>query len=125
MSLGIIDEKQIKMEEDSDGPVQVRIALPKDIKYVYPILEEMERSAKVRGTGIARRTPQSLCQKIYDGHAVIAVTPAGDWAGFSYIAVWSDGAFVSNSGLIVNPVYRGGGVARSIKNAIFTLSREL
>ncbi len=46
------------MEEDPYGPVQVRIALPKDVKYVYPILEEMERSAKARGTGIARRTAQ-------------------------------------------------------------------
>src|ERR1700744_2468697 len=113
------------MEEEPEGTVHIRIAEESDVKYVYPILEEMERSAKARGTGIARRTPQSLCQKIYDGHAVIAVTADGDWAGFSYIAVWSDGAFVSNSGLIVNPAYRGAGVAKSIKQKIFDLSREL
>src|ERR1700736_5383473 len=98
------------MEDESD-PFSVRIAQSKDVKYVYPILEEMERSARARGTGIARRTPQSICQKIYDGKAVIALAENGDWAGFSYIEVWSGGEFVSNSGLIVNPAYRNKGVA--------------
>src|SRR5215470_635522 len=111
-------------EEPEGGSVDIRIAVPADVKYVYPILEEMERSARARGTGIARRTPQSLCRKIYEGKAVIAVGPAGDWAGFSYIGVWGDGKFVSNSGLIVNPAYRGAGVARAIKERIFALSRD-
>lgn len=83
----------------------------------------MERSARARGTGIARRTPQSLCRKIYDGKAVIAVTPTWEWAGFSYVEAW-EGGFVSNSGLIVNPGYRGAGVARAIKERVFALSRE-
>jgi hypothetical protein len=113
------------MEEEPEGSVIVRTAVMSDIKYVYPILEEMESSAKARGTGIARRTPQSLCQKIYDGKAVIAMTAEGDWAGFSYIEVWSNGEFVSNSGLIVNPVYRNMGVARAIKQRIFDLARKL
>ena len=85
----------------------------------------MERSARVRGTGIARRTPQSLCKKIYEGQAVIALTRENEWAGFSYIASWGGGAFVSNSGLIVNPAYRGAGVAKAIKQRIFDLSRSL
>jgi GNAT superfamily N-acetyltransferase len=112
-------------EEEPEGSITVRTAALSDIKYVYPILEEMERSAKARGTGIARRTPQSLCQKIYDGKAVIAMTAGGDWAGFSYIEVWSNGEFVSNSGLIVNPEYRNMGVARAIKQQIFDLARNL
>ena len=112
------------MEEDPYGPVQVRIALPKDVKYVYPILEEMERSAKARGTGIARRTPQSLCKKIYDGKAVIAIADNGEWAGFSYIESWSNGEFVSNSGMIVNPAYRNRGVASLIKHSVFALARR-
>jgi len=112
------------MKEEPESTVSVRIAVPADVKYVYPILEEMERSAKVRGTGIAKRSPQSLCQKIYDGKAVIALAVSGEWAGFSYIESWGDGEFVSNSGLIVNPAYRGAGVARAIKRKIFTLSRE-
>ena len=84
----------------------------------------MESSAKLRGTGIAKRSPQSLCQKIYEGKAVIAVTADGEWAGFSYIESWGNGEFVSNSGLIVNPVFRKGGVATAIKKEIFALSRR-
>ncbi len=103
------------MEEEPEGHrTHIRIAEPADVKYVYPILKEMEASAKARGTGIARRTPQSLCQKIYEGKAVIALADNGDWAGFSYIESWGNGEFVSNSGLIVNPAYRHGGVARAI-----------
>ncbi len=112
------------MEEDPDGPVEVRVALPKDVKYVYPILEEMERSARARGTGIARRTPQSLCKKIYDGKAVIAIAANGEWAGFSYIESWSNEEFVSNSGMIVNPAYRNKGVASLIKQRVFALARQ-
>ena len=111
------------MKEEPEGGITIRIAVPADVKYVYPILEEMERSAKARGTGIAKRTPQSLCTKIYEGKAVIAVAASGEWAGFSYIEIW-DGGFVSNSGLIVNPTYRGAGVAKGIKEMIFSLSRS-
>ena len=112
------------MKEEPEGRILIRMANQTDIKYVYPILKEMEASAKVRGTGIARRSPQSLCQKIYEGKAVIALAGNGDWAGFSYIEAWGDGEFVSNSGLIVNPAYRGAGVARAIKEEIFALSRR-
>ncbi len=103
----------------------IRIAVPADVKYVYIILQEMERSALERGTGIARRSPQSLCKKIYEGAAVMAVTPAGEWVGFSYVQPWGDGEFVSNSGLIVNPLYRGMHVAARIKESIFELSCHL
>ena len=113
------------MKEEPDSRIHVVIAGPAHIKYVYPILKEMEASAKVRGTGIAKRSPQSLCAKIYEGKAVIALAENGDWAGFSYIESWSNGEFVSNSGLIVNPIYRGGGVATAIKQEIFALSRRL
>jgi hypothetical protein len=127
------------MEEEPDGAIHIRIAVAADVKYVYPILEEMERSARARGTGIARRTPQSLCKKIYEGKAVIAIAVKGgagasdnagngpareEWAGFSYIEAWTNGEFISNSGLIVNPVYRKAGVATAIKKEIFALSRR-
>src|SRR5260221_14206494 len=97
------------MKEEPEG-LQVRIALPKDIKYVYPILEEMESSARARGKGIARRKPQSVCQKICDGKAVIALADNGDWAGVLYIETWNSGEFVFNSGFIVNPPYCNKGV---------------
>jgi hypothetical protein len=112
------------MKEEPEGAITTRIAVPADIKYVYPILSEMEASAKARGTGIGKRSPQSLCRKIYDGKAVIALAGNGDWAGFSYIESWDNGRFVSNSGLIVNPAYRRCGVVTAIKERIFTLSQE-
>ena len=117
--------EMIMKEEPEGGSVSIRVAVPADIKYVYPILEEMERSARARGTGITRRKPQTLCQKIYAGRAVIAVAANGEWAGFSYIEVYSAGEFVSNSGLIVNPAYRNFGVAKAIKQEVFALSRRL
>lgn len=110
---------------NGESEIVIRLAVRADVRFVYAILEEMERSARERGTGIARRSPQSICQKIYEGKAVIALTKDGkDWAGFSYIQVWGGGEFVSNSGLIVNPRYRGGGVARAIKTEVFALSRS-
>jgi N-acetylglutamate synthase-like GNAT family acetyltransferase len=57
-------------------------------------------------------------------NAVIAVTTSGEWVGFSYIEVWSNGKFVSNSGLVVNPAWREKGVALAIKEKIFNLSRQ-
>ncbi len=112
-------------EHSEEQSIIVRTAIPADVKYVYPILEEMERSAKVRGTGIAKRTPQALCKKIYDGKAVIALAENGDWAGFAYVEVWSNGQYVSNSGMIVNPIYRNQGVAKAIKQQVFDLARTM
>jgi hypothetical protein len=55
---------------------------------------------------------------------VIAFAPDGKWAGFCYIETWSHGQYVANSGLIVAPAYRKGGVAKAIKKKIFELSRQ-
>lgn len=85
----------------------------------------MESSARVRGTGIAKRSPDYIIRKMQEGKAVVAVTPSGEWVGFCYIETWSHGAFVANSGLIVNPAFRGLGVAKGIKSRIFRLSRKL
>ena len=84
----------------------------------------MEASAKARGTGIAKRSPEYIEQKIDEGKAVIAVTKDGAWIGFCYIETWSHGEYVANSGLIVTPEHRKGGVAKAIKKRIFDLSRE-
>src|SRR4249919_2003384 len=84
----------------------------------------MESSAKARGTGIARRSPEYIAEKMEQGKAVIAITNNGDWVGFCYIETWSHGEYVANSGLIVVPAYRKSGVAKAIKQKIFNLSRE-
>jgi GNAT superfamily N-acetyltransferase len=92
--------------------------------YAEQICDEMAESAKARGTGIARRTPEYIVQKMLEGKAVIALHEDGTWAGFCYIETWSHGTFVANSGLIVNPQYRNKGLAKMIKRAVFDLSRE-
>ncbi|NLR80005.1 GNAT family N-acetyltransferase [Chitinophaga eiseniae] len=102
----------------------VRVATPDDIHYSNTITDEMESSAKARGTGIAKRSPAYVELKMQEGKAVIAVTDKGDWVGFCYIEAWGHEKFVANSGLIVNPAFRGHGVAKSIKKKIFELSRE-
>ncbi len=88
------------------------------------ICEEMAASAKARGTGIARRSPEYLQQKMAEGKAVIAFSMQGEWAGFCYIETWSHGKYVANSGLIVAPSFRKGGLAKQIKRKIFELSRS-
>lgn len=93
--------------------------------YIPTILNTINEAAKVRGTGIARRTPEYLERKILERKAVIALGPGGEFAGFSYIESWSARRFVANSGLIVAPAYRGLGVARRIKETTFALSREM
>jgi hypothetical protein len=92
--------------------------------YAEQICDEMAESAKARGTGIARRTPEYIVQKMLEGKAVIGLHEDGTWAGFCYIETWSHGTFVANSGLIVNPQYRNKGLAKMIKRAVFDLSRE-
>lgn len=102
----------------------IRVATPGDARYAVTITEEMAASAKARGTGIARRTPEYVQQKMDEGKAVIAHTPKGQWVGFCYIEAWGHGSFVANSGLIVSPAFRKTGVAKAIKKRIFELSRE-
>lgn len=92
-------------------------------KYAQTICDEMEASAKARGTGIAKRSPDYIIQKMREGKAVIALTKTGEWAGFCYIETWEHGNYVANSGLIVSPNFRKSGLARDIKKKIFELSR--
>jgi GNAT superfamily N-acetyltransferase len=83
----------------------------------------MAESAKVRGTGIAKRTPEYIRKKLENGNAVIALD--GDsFAGFCYIEVWGHEKYVANSGLIVHPDYRSQGLAKKIKATIFELSQK-
>jgi hypothetical protein len=79
---------------------------------------------KARGTGIAKRSPDYIQQKMREGKAVIAFTEDGIWAGFCYIETWSHGEYVANSGLIVSPAFRKSGLAKMIKKKIFELSRK-
>lgn len=101
----------------------VQVALPEHRVFAEEICLEMAESAKARGTGIAKRSPDYVAGKISEGKSVIAFHKDGRWAGFCYIETWSHGNFVANSGLIVNPLFRKVGLAKAIKEKIFELSR--
>lgn len=91
--------------------------------YADIICKTISDSANVRGTGIARRTPEYIIQRMENGNAVIALD-GPMFVGFCYIEKWDHGKFVANSGLIVHPDYRGKGVAKLIKKKIFEHSRN-
>ncbi len=91
-------------------------------EFAAEICEQIRLSAIARGTGIAKRDPKQIESKIINGEGIIALD--GDLlAGFCYIQSWSEGAFVSHSGLIVAPPYRKLGVAMELKKAAMELSR--
>jgi len=93
------------------------------LSYVDIILETIENAAKIRGTGIARRSPDYIAQKMKEKKAILAL--AGDeFAGFCYIETWGNKQFVANSGLIVVDKFRGHGLAKRIKKKAFELSRQ-
>ena len=103
--------------------VEVLIAGEEHIRYVDTILETIETAAKIRGTGIAKRSPEYVKQKMLENKAIIALC-GETFAGFCYIESWSNKQFVANSGLIVAPEFRGIGLAKRIKKRAFQLSRE-
>jgi hypothetical protein len=102
----------------------IQTANENHLHYAETICAEMEESAKKRGTGIAKRSPVYIMEKMVEGKAIIATTDAGVWVGFCYIETWEHGKFVANSGLIVHPDFRNSGMAKSIKEKAFELSRS-
>lgn len=103
--------------------INVMVADASHEKYIDTILETIEAAAKVRGTGIAKRSHEYLATKMREAKAVIALS--GDrFAGFSYIETWGNKQYVTTSGLIVHPDFRGLGIARRIKDMTFTLARK-
>jgi N-acetylglutamate synthase-like GNAT family acetyltransferase len=90
-------------------------------KFAEEICETIEISAKLRGTGIAKRTPEYIQKKMENQDAIIALVD-GKFAGFCYIESWQHGKFVAHSGLIVHPNYRNHGLAKKIKSKVFDYS---
>jgi GNAT superfamily N-acetyltransferase len=95
------------------------------LTYANAICQLIEEAAKERGTGIAKREPLYIKNKMIDGKAVIAITSDKLVVGFCYIESWGvDKNYVANSGLIVAPEFRGLGLAKKIKEEIFLLSQK-
>jgi hypothetical protein len=101
----------------------IDVANQEHLAYVDEILSTIADAARVRGTGIAKRSPGYIIEKIKEGKAIIALN-GKSFAGFCYIESWGHNHFVANSGLIVVDEYRGMGLAKAIKSKAFHLSRK-
>lgn len=112
--------KQTKKESDD---IKVMVADSSHIPYIDTILSTIEAAAKVRGTGIAKRSPDYVKQKMLEGKVVIALH-GEEFAGFSYIETWGNKQYVATSGLIVDEKFRGRGLAKRIKHMTFKLARK-
>ena len=114
------------MEKNIYQTEKVRVDTASNIhlKYAEEISRIMAESAAARRTGIAKRSPQYIKQKMIEGKAVIAISEDSRFAGFCYIETWNHGRYVANSGLIVTPEFRGMGLGKMIKQAAFELSRK-
>ena len=77
--------------------MKIVIANESHAQYAEIICDTIAESAKVRGTGIARRTPEYILKKMANGNAIIALD-GEKFAGFCYIEIWSHEKFVANSG---------------------------
>jgi len=105
--------------------ITITIANEEHFSYAKEICDLMEKAAKQRGTGIAKRAPEYVRSKMEEGKAVVAVDQDNEQlAGFCYIENWDTDKYIANSGLIVHPHYRKLGLGRKIKKRIFQLSRE-
>jgi len=104
---------------------KVKVAGEEHLSFVPEIENALLEAAKVKGTGLAKRSQEYISNKILEGKAVIAISPGNEFAGFCYIESWGHEKFVANSGLIVMEKFRGNGLAMRIKAEAFKLSRKL
>lgn len=103
--------------------VTIAVATAAHEPHAERICELIAESAKARRTGIAKRDPAYVRAKMANGNAVVALD-GERCVGFCYVEVWTHGRYVANSGLIVDPAYRGQRLAARIKEAAFHLARD-
>ncbi|MDR2233569.1 MAG: GNAT family N-acetyltransferase, partial [Tannerella sp.] len=70
-------------EEVENDEIDVIVADESHEEYVDIILDTIEQSAKVRGTGIAKRSHEYVAQKMKEGKAIIALA-GNEFVGFMY-----------------------------------------
>jgi len=116
----------MQKEKHNNSEIKIINASEDYLNYADDICKAIENAAKNRGTGIAKRHPNYIKQKILQGKAVIALTKERKFAGFCYIESWGkDKDFIANSGLIVIPEFQELGLGKLIKEAAFELSRSM
>jgi len=95
--------------------VEVRSSVPGDGAFAE------DASALIAGSAdefdLARRTPEFLRAKLEGGQAALALAD-DELVGFGYFSAWGGGAWVSHSGLVVRPDFRGEGVGRRLKQCL-------
>lgn len=104
------------------GTLVVRRAGPDDARFAEAASAMIAAAAK--DNDIAEREPELLEEKIRSGKAAVALE-GERLVGFGYFSEWQGGAFVSHSGLVVDPSLRGQGVGRRLKMALFEASEEM
>jgi hypothetical protein len=108
----------------SGDTIVVRLATEHDQRFVQNIITEIEIASQIKGTGICKREPAFISQKITEGNAVMAVTPSGAWAGFCYIQPHDNGQFVSSCALVISRNFRNRGIASQIKAQVLALAKN-
>jgi len=102
--------------------VRVLFAREEHVRHA-PRATALLRWAAQEGAAVAARTPSYLARLMRERKAVLALA-RGRLVGFAFLQVWDGGAFVSHSGLVVDPAYRGAGVARALKEKTLVLTRR-
>lgn len=102
----------------------VQIATKEHIVFADELCKLYEESAKKRGTGIAKRDPEYIKEKILQDKGIVALTATNEIVGFCYIETWQGKDYVANSGLIVKEAYRHHGLAKKIKKFVFEHTRK-
>lgn len=102
----------------------VQLAASEHLCFAEELCKLYEESAKKRGTGIAKRDPEYIKEKILQEKAIIAITADNQLAGFCYIETWEGKNYVANSGLIVKEEFRHHGLAKRIKKFVLEYTRK-
>lgn len=116
-------ENQGKLKRKQES-FNVQIATADHLHFAAELCKLYEDSAQKRGTGIAKRDPGYIREKISQGKAIIAITSHNQLAGFCYIETWEGKNYVANSGLIVKEEFRNHGLAKQIKKFVFEYTRR-
>lgn len=128
-----MQQQQVKMPEKNEhtgkktdqSSIEVFVTDSNYQHYAPKIAKQIEESAQIRGTGIAKRSVDYLQEKINNAMAIMAIDRDTEkLAGFIYIEAWEGKQYVANSGLIIFPEFRGLGLANKIKQKAFQLSRS-
>ena len=75
----------------------IKLSAASDVAYAEEICQQIEESAKARGTGIAKRSVAYIQSKIEKAEAFIAVDrQTSRIAGFCYVEFWGHGKYIAN-----------------------------